>query len=249
MKKLFLSFFAMIAFVAMSFAQDVIVDDPVDGDPSITLSAGESGAGDDLFVQATTGNQRTRLLVIPSGTDTRAFIQVGNSSSQTDLGFARLGARNDYAILSTGNTGSPAQSLNKVGIELDGGNIDPSDTEAFVIARNGFISTGAPEVLLKVDGAGVETIEAKVLATVAAPDYVFADDYNLRSLEEVEAYINENSHLPEIPSAAEFEADGIQLGKMSFDLLKKVEELTLYMIDMKKENEALKARVAELENR
>lgn len=240
---------AMVAFAFAVNAQDVIVDDAATGDPSVTLSAAASGAGDDLLIQTTTGNQRTRLQVLPSGTDTRAFIEVANSSDIANAGFARLGARNDYAILSTGNAGSPTTSLRRVAIELDGGNINPADDEAFVVARNGFITLGSPEILLKVDGAGVETIEAKVQATVAAPDYVFEDSYNLRSLDEVEAYIEENKHLPEIPSAAEFEANGIKLGEMSFDLLKKVEELTLYMIEMKKENEELKARVAELEGK
>lgn len=90
--------------------------------------------------------------------------------------------------------------------------------------------------------------EAQVVNDVEAPDYVFKDDYYLRSLDEVEMYINENSHLPEIPSAAEFKKEGIHLGQMSFDLLKKVEELTLYMIEMKKENTALKARIENLES-
>jgi len=108
------------------------------------------------------------------------------------------------------------------------------------------IGTNTPSQKLAINGQ-VLCEEAKVVADIDAPDYVFKDDYNLRSLEEVEAYINENSHLPEIPSAAKFAEEGIHVGKMSFDLLKKVEELTLYMIDMKKENEALKLRISNLE--
>lgn len=78
-------------------------------------------------------------------------------------------------------------------------------------------------------------------------DYVFEDNYNLRSLEDVESYIKNNKHLPEIPSAKDIEANGAAVGEMTSKLLLKVEELTLYMIDMKKENDALKARVAVLE--
>ena len=78
----------------------------------------------------------------------------------------------------------------------------------------------------------------KVDLNVPGPDYVFEKNYDLRPLTEVEAYINQNKHLPEIPAAKEMEKDGVNLGEMNMMLLKKVEELTLYMIDLKKENEA-----------
>lgn len=64
------------------------------------------------------------------------------------------------------------------------------------------------------------------------PDYVFAADYNLRSLEETKQYIQENHHLPEIPPAAELEANGMELGVMNLKLLKKIEELTLHQIEL-----------------
>ena len=72
-------------------------------------------------------------------------------------------------------------------------------------------------------------------------DYVFEDDYELKSLEEVEDFIESNKHLPDVPSAQEVEENGVSLGEMDAILLRKIEELTLYMIDLKKENEALKA--------
>ena len=78
-------------------------------------------------------------------------------------------------------------------------------------------------------------------------DYVLEDNYNLRSLKDVESYIKKNKHLPEIPSAKDIEANGAAVGEMTSKLLLTVEELTLYMIDMKKESDALKARVAVLE--
>jgi len=74
------------------------------------------------------------------------------------------------------------------------------------------------------------------------PDYVFAEDYDLRPLSEVEAFIKKHHHLPEVPSAKEVETDGLKLKEMNATLLKKVEELTLYMIELQKEVEALKAR-------
>ncbi|OEK01965.1 hypothetical protein BFP97_10740 [Roseivirga sp. 4D4] len=91
------------------------------------------------------------------------------------------------------------------------------------------------------------------------PDFVFASGYELRSLNALEKFIADNHHLPEVPSAAAIEKEGLDLGKMDATLLQKVEELTLYLIDvnkkqeqlikevenLKKENEALKKKVKE----
>lgn len=71
-------------------------------------------------------------------------------------------------------------------------------------------------------------------------DFVFKKEYDLPTLEEVEKQINEKGHLANIPSEAEVLKDGINLGEMNAKLLQKIEELTLYMIEMKKENEAIK---------
>jgi len=78
-------------------------------------------------------------------------------------------------------------------------------------------------------------------------DFVFADSYTLRPLDEVETFIKENKHLPEVPSAEQVGEQGIDLAKMDAVLLQKIEELTLYMIDMKKENQQLAEKNAELE--
>ena len=78
-------------------------------------------------------------------------------------------------------------------------------------------------------------------------DYVFADDYRLRPLEEVETFIKANRHLPEIQPASEIQENGLDLAATTTKMMSKIEELTLYLIDMKKENDALKARVNLLE--
>jgi len=77
------------------------------------------------------------------------------------------------------------------------------------------------------------------------PDYVFSAAYELPSLAEVELYIQKNNHLPDVPSAKEIEAKGHDLGAMDEILLKKVEELTLYIIEQQKEIEGLKKQIAE----
>jgi hypothetical protein len=67
------------------------------------------------------------------------------------------------------------------------------------------------------------------------PDYVFQKDYALKPLSEVKAYIDQNQHLPEIPSTQQITKDGLNLGEMNQLLMKKVEELTLYLIEKDKE--------------
>ena len=72
-------------------------------------------------------------------------------------------------------------------------------------------------------------------------DFVFDDGYNLRPLGEVERYIDANRHLPDIPSAQEVEEEGVDVGEMNKLLLQKVEELTLYVIDLQKQIDELKS--------
>lgn len=79
-------------------------------------------------------------------------------------------------------------------------------------------------------------------------DHVFSNEYKLRSLNDVEQFIKENKHLPDIPSAEEVVQNGLDLGKMDGKLLQKIEELTLYMIDQKKELALLKKENADLKN-
>ncbi|NPD86844.1 hypothetical protein HNS38_18930 [Lentimicrobium sp. L6] len=74
----------------------------------------------------------------------------------------------------------------------------------------------------------------KVTETVPSSDYVFEADYSLMPLNELETFVKTNKHLPEVMSAEEFAKDGYSLGEMDDILLRKVEELTLYVIDQDK---------------
>ncbi|RPD43233.1 hypothetical protein EG028_02750 [Chitinophaga barathri] len=80
-------------------------------------------------------------------------------------------------------------------------------------------------------------------------DHVFQKDYQLPTLAELDAYIKTHHHLPAIPSAEEVKSAGLDVGDMQAKLLQKVEELTLYLIEERKRNEALEERVKALENR
>lgn len=96
---------------------------------------------------------------------------------------------------------------------------------------------------------GGKVVCKEIEVTLAGlPDFVFQPDYKLMSLYDVENFINENKHLPGVPSEKEVLENGLNLGDMNATLLQKVEELTLYMINLQKENDALKVRISNLEN-
>lgn len=115
---------------------------------------------------------------------------------------------------STGSTFTPKMTLDK------SGNLDILDGQLRV---NGKITSKEVEVKLDVWS-----------------DFVFYKDYNLMPLNEVEQFIDENGHLPSVPNEAQVKENGINVGQMNAVLLQKIEELTLYIIDLNK-------RIAELE--
>ena len=103
------------------------------------------------------------------------------------------------------------------------------------------IGTENPDAMLTVNG----TIHAKeVLINLDGPlaDYVFDKNYKLMDLKDVESYVNEHSHLPEVPSASEVANKGMSLGEMQNKMLQKIEELTLYVIKQQKEIDELKKK-------
>jgi len=103
------------------------------------------------------------------------------------------------------------------------------------------IGTTAPDAKLTVKG-NIHAEEVKVDLNVPAPDYVFKEGYDLKSLEDVQNYIQKHGHLPNIPSALEMEKNGVELGELNMKLLEKIEELTLYIIELKKEIILLKTQ-------
>lgn len=109
------------------------------------------------------------------------------------------------------------------------------------------IGTTNPDSKLSVNG-NIHTKEVKVDLN-GWPDYVFAKDYDLPSLHEVEKHINEKGHLSNIPSAKEVEENGIQLGKMNKKLLQKIEELILYTIAQEKKLKKQEQKNLDLETR
>ncbi len=100
--------------------------------------------------------------------------------------------------------------------------------------------------LFVLDGIRTERVKVDIAANAGWADYVFDDDYQLLSLTEVENYIAEHHHLPHVPSEAEVTKNGIDLAAMNSILLRKIEELTLHLIAMEKEQNALKSTLEQL---
>jgi hypothetical protein len=125
-------------------------------------------------------------------------------------------------------------------IQVPGGGLNGAQIR---LNSNGNVGIGTtnPQAKLAVNG-GILAQEIKVKTDISVPDYVFDSDYKMLSLAEIENYVKEHKHLPEIPSAKTIGKEGLDLAEMNLLLLKKVEELTLYLIELKKEINILKKR-------
>ena len=161
----------------------------------------------------------------------------------------------------------PSGSAATVVLNTDGGATKPKYTlggieKPLVLDDNSGnlgIGTSAPAYKLHVDGTSrftgkmivdndMESKKVKVSANPGSfPDYVFKPEYKLRSLSELAAYIETNGHLPNVPKAEEVERNGQDLGHIQQKLLEKIEELTLYVIELKKGQDSLLTLNNELE--
>ncbi len=116
----------------------------------------------------------------------------------------------------------------------------------------GFMTIGSTQggagYLLKVGGKVIcEEVRVKLLST-GWPDYVFSEKYKLPTLQELQTFIQKNKHLPNIPSAAEVERDGIELGDMQKRMMEKIEELTLYILQLEEKTQKLQAEIENLKS-
>ncbi|MFS4493196.1 hypothetical protein [Maribacter sp. 2308TA10-17] len=120
--------------------------------------------------------------------------------------------------------------------------------DVFYNLGNVGIGTDSPDEALTVDGK-IHTREVRVdIQAPFVPDYVFYDDYNLKTLEEVQNFIDAYGHLPNIPSAKEMEKEGMNLKEMNLKLLEKVEELTLYILQLQENQKQLTNKLKQIEN-
>lgn len=160
------------------------------------------------------------------------------------LGLSEAGMNPFYSILglrgwSSDNTGGKAHELafsNDNKIYFRSGYSPAWDHWRQIVIADGDgnvgIGTTSPSEKLSVNGK-IRAREVRVEVNGWA-DHVFDEDYQVVSLADLEKFIKENKHLPEIPTAAEVKSKGVDLGEMNVRLLKKIEELTLHLIELDK---------------
>ena len=150
----------------------------------------------------------------------------------------RTGTIGNQFVINNQTTG-PTRVYFGTALELkegSGGNL------GMLLTADGKVAIGKSAPQFELDVLG--TIRAdEVRVNQEGADFVFEDDYDLMTLPEVEEAIRANRHLPGIPSAKEMSEHGVDVAVMQNQLLQKVEELTLYLIQLQKENRALAARV------
>ncbi|PWL29727.1 tail fiber protein [uncultured Roseivirga sp.] len=195
-------------------------------------------------------------------------VGIGTTSPTTKLEvYQPIGGKSNFI-----SVGAASYEAMRIGVDAEGARIQShSNSKPVYFMLNGIermrvtaegkvgIGTTSPNEKLEVNGnalfqGNIESTKVKVTQSPGNwPDYVFSTNYQLTPLEEVEQFIQQNQHLPEVPSANEVETNGLDLGDMEATLLKKIEELTLYVIDQNKrlekleiENKDLKKEVAGL---
>jgi len=117
------------------------------------------------------------------------------------------------------------------------------------LTADGNVGIGLTNPGVKLDVAGVVRAHEIKVCLNQGCDYVFEDDYNLMNLKELSNFIKTNKHLPDVAPAVKMETEGINLSEMNALLLRKIEELTLYIIGQEEQMEDLQKRLSKLENK
>ncbi len=214
-------------------------NNPVNGgDVIIALGGGKTGIGLDapsnklsIFDNTINLSGNTELLQV-AGVNPMISLATQNIQS-----FAYIKGISDL-------TNTP--QFARTGLEIGAGGLDIYLTSAgyqpalMVNGTNNFIGIGTnnPSQRLSVNGS----IRSKEIIVEASPwaDYVFEEKYELPSLDSIAQYIKQYKHLPGIPAASEIETVGLKVGEMQTKMMEKIEELTLYVIELKKEIEILR---------
>lgn len=200
------------------------------------------------------------LLNNVSGTNN---VAIGSGAGQNNLGSNNLFIGKDAGRNETGSSKLYIANTNTsnplIKGEFDNKNLKVN-TGATVSSTVGFLAVGNFDAaytmpasnsyrLIVQDGIITEKVKVALKSTADWADYVFEPSYKLMSLEKVEEFVKENKHLPNVPSAEDMSKNGLDVSQTSAKLMEKIEELTLYMIEMNKEIKALKAENEKLKNK
>ena len=192
-----------------------------------SFSVNQDWLGNGQF-EMTIGNAARKGILVKAAASQTANLQEWQNNSGSALS----------VVTSGGNMGIGTSSPNS-NAKLDvNGNIFSNGKIAIGTTDMAKISTYA----LAVNGDALFT-RVRVKTYLNWPDYVFEPKYILPPLSEIERFILENNHLPEVPSATEVEKEGLDIGDNQTLLLKKIEELTLYIIEQDKRIKRLEAQL------
>jgi hypothetical protein len=192
------------------------IQQSTNGDASVSIANANSGASG------------RAVLIAYNGTSALALYSVGTGYTSTGEFVPNWGVLR-ASLASPGLSISSANSSGAINFF-----IGQSEKARFTSNGNFGIGTINPDAKLAVKGT-IHSTSVLVDTNVPTPDYVFNKGYNLPSLAEIKTYTDKNHHLPGVPAAAEIEKNGLNLGEMNMVLLKKVEELTLYLIEKDKQ--------------
>ncbi|MES2881293.1 MAG: hypothetical protein V4676_04035 [Bacteroidota bacterium] len=200
----------------------------------LRIGTNSENTGGNFIARVNNGN---RLIIDPAGT---VNLTGGVDAGLASNGYLMLGAASSSNIVMDNNEIIARGANGAVGnlvLQNDGGTVRIGNVavpSGYKFAINGKMI--CEELKVKLAGSGW-------------PDYVFEEKYKLPKLQDLEKFIHQYHHLPNIPSATEVEKNGIDLGDMQRRMMEKIEELTLYILQLEKKNQQLNNRLTALENR
>ena len=211
---------------------------------TVNLSSGNVGVGTNAPTSRlhVVGNQTLEgNLTFIDGTQSIQFANPGTTPNPMIFLFAS-GTSNAARMVIAHSPAYPTWGLqyNDNGDQFDF--LGAGTSRMSINLSNGNVGIGVASAVYKLEVCG--TIRAnEVRVETGWCDYVFEKDYKLRTLKELEAFINKNKHLPGIAPASEIEKDGLKLGETNKAMMEKIEELTLYVIQLSKENKKLQEQI------
>jgi hypothetical protein len=207
------------------------------------------GSGANVGIGNTAPGNR---LEITYGDDHQSGLRLTNLTSKSPASlknqtkFLTVNEKGDVVLASLNS--SAREGAESALWQVSGNSLQNANTGGVIIG-SGVSKTPAGYQLYVADGILTEKVKVAVKSTDEWSDRVFEKGYKLKTLAEVEQHIHQTGHLPNVPSAAEVVEKGIDLGKIDAKLLEKIEELTLYLIEQRKELELVRQQNKEIKER